>query len=241
MVKSKVLLRGKVWWTTINKDVEKAVRQCIPCASLDTRKQANPVNMSEMKGPWEVIHVDICGPFLSGDYVLGIIDAGSRWPEAFVVKTINTDTVTTLIEGCITTHGIPAVIVSVNGPQFTAKEFAQFCEEWGVKHHKVTPNHPQANGEIERFFATMLKALRAMHTEGKDWRRHLGKFLMHYRNTPHSMTGETPAKLLMGRNIKVKLPQVSHDLGDTQVTCWDVARKRDKREKEKQTLDRQPE
>ncbi|KAG7156105.1 Transposon Tf2-6 polyprotein-like 1 [Homarus americanus] len=27
------------------------------------------------------------------------------------------------------------------------------------------------------------------------------------RNTPHSMTGETPAKLLMGRNIKVKLLQ----------------------------------
>ncbi|KAG7173720.1 Transposon Tf2-9 polyprotein-like 3 [Homarus americanus] len=99
--------------------------------SLDTRKQANPVNVSEMKGPWEVIHVDICGPFPSGDYALGIIDAGSRWPEAFVVKTINTDNVKTLIEGCITTHGIPAVIVSDNGPQFRAKEFAQFYEEWG--------------------------------------------------------------------------------------------------------------
>ncbi|XP_042234799.1 uncharacterized protein LOC121874636 [Homarus americanus] len=160
----------------------------------------------------------------------------SRWPEAFVVKTINTDTVTTLIECCITTHSIPAVIVLDNGPQFRAKEFAQFCEEWGIKHHKVTPYHPQANGEIKRFFATMLKALRAMHTEGKDWRQQLGKFLMHYRNTPHSMTGETPAKLLMGRNIKVKLPQVSHDLEDTQVTCWDVARKRDKREKEKLKL-----
>ncbi|KAG7159219.1 hypothetical protein Hamer_G016613 [Homarus americanus] len=118
MIKTKALLRGKVWWPTINKDVEKAIRQCIPCASLDTRKQANPVNMSEMKGPWEVIHVDICGPFPSG--------------------------------------------------------------------------------------------------------------------TPH--TGETPAKLLMGRNIKVKLPQVSYDLEDTQVTCWDVARKRDKREKEKLKL-----
>ncbi|XP_042221000.1 uncharacterized protein K02A2.6-like [Homarus americanus] len=236
MVKTKALLRGKVWWPTINKDMEKAIRQCIPGASLDTRKQANPVNMSEMKGPWEVIHVDICGPFPSGDYVLGIIDAGSRWPEAFVIKTINTDTVMTLIEGCITTHSIPTVIVSDNGPQFRAKEFAQFCEEWGIKHHKVTPYHPQANGKIERFFATMLKAFRAMHTEGKDWRRQLGKFLMHYKDTPHSMTGETPAKLLMGRNIKVKLPQVSHDLEDTQVTCWDVARKRDKREKEKLKL-----
>ncbi|KAG7171935.1 pol Retrovirus-related Pol polyprotein from transposon-like 14 [Homarus americanus] len=53
MVKTKALLRGKVWWPTINKDVEKAIIQCNPCASLDTRKQANPVNMSEMKGPWE--------------------------------------------------------------------------------------------------------------------------------------------------------------------------------------------
>ncbi|KAG7163775.1 hypothetical protein Hamer_G003029 [Homarus americanus] len=86
MVKTKALLRGKVWWPTINKDIEKAIRQCIPCASLDTRTQANPVTMSEMKGPWEVIHMDICRPFPSGDYVLGIIDGGSRWPEAFVEK-----------------------------------------------------------------------------------------------------------------------------------------------------------
>ncbi|KAG7157978.1 hypothetical protein Hamer_G014844 [Homarus americanus] len=147
MVKTKALHRGKVWWPTINKDVEKAIRQCIPCASLETRKQANPVNLSEMKGPWEVIHVDICGPFPRGDYVLGIIAAGSRWPEAFVVKSNNTDT-----------------------------------------------EHPSLD-------------------DGRD-----------ASQTPH------------GKEHQGETPQVNHDLEDTQVTCWDVARKRDKREKEKLKL-----
>ncbi|KAK4328256.1 hypothetical protein Pmani_001374 [Petrolisthes manimaculis] len=137
MVKTKALLRAKVWWPNIDKDVEETIKWCIPCASLDPRKQANPVNMTTMKGPWEVIHIDICGPFPSGDYIIGIIDAGSRWPEVFVVKSTSTNIVTSILEKCLCTHGVPTVIVSDNGPQFRAREFNQFCNKWGIQHHKV--------------------------------------------------------------------------------------------------------
>ncbi|KAG0724865.1 hypothetical protein GWK47_039731 [Chionoecetes opilio] len=102
-----------------------------------------------------------------------------------------------------------------------------------MRHRKVTPYHPQANGEVERFFATMLKAIRALNTEAKDWRRHLDKFLLHYRSTPHTMAGETPAKLLMGRDLKVKLPQLQHSEENQN---WEAARQKDQMEKYKLKL-----
>ncbi len=43
------------------------------------------------------------------------------------------------------------------------------------------------------------------------------------------MTGETPARLLMGRNLKVKLPQLEQSMANE---TWDMARQRDQREKQ---------
>ena len=50
--------------------------------------------------------------------------------------------------------------------------------------------------------------MRVAHSEGRDWRKELQKFLLGYRSTPHTITGESPAKLLFGREIRSKLPGV---------------------------------
>jgi len=46
------------------------------------------------------------------------------------------------------------------------------------------------------------------HSEERDWRLELQKFLLGYRNTPHTTTGVSAAKLLFGREICSKLPGV---------------------------------
>ena len=46
------------------------------------------------------------------------------------------------------------------------------------------------------------------HSEGRDWRKELQKFLLGYRSTPHTTTGVSPAILLFGREIRSKLPGV---------------------------------
>jgi hypothetical protein len=40
----------------------------------------------------------------------------------------------------------------------------------------------------------------------------LSKFLMKYRNTPHCTTGETPATLFMGRNLRTRLDLTKPDI-----------------------------
>ena len=67
---------------------------------------------------------------------------------------------------------------------------------------------PKANAEAERIMRTLGKAIRTARAEQKDWQKELNNFLRNYRPTPHSSTGKSPAELLMGRQIKTKLPEV---------------------------------
>ena len=62
---------------------------------------------------------------------------------------------------------------------------------------------------VERFNRTVEKAIRTAHVKAKDWKKTLDTFLLNYRATPHAMTGVSPAKLLFGREIRTKLPELS--------------------------------
>ena len=62
------------------------------------------------------------------------------------------------------------------------------------------------NSEVERFNRTIEKAIRAANVEGKNWKEELDIFLLNYRSTSHCTTGQPPAVLLFGRNIRNKIP-----------------------------------
>ena len=79
-----------------------------------------------------------------------------------------------------TMHGIPDSVMTDNGPPFNGKQFAQFAESSGFKHRKVTPLHPEANGQAEAFMKSLGKTIRTAMTEGKDWKKALNDFLKVY-------------------------------------------------------------
>ena len=56
--------------------------------------------------------------------------------------------------------------------------------------------------------SSIVKLTHASISEGKDPKEEITKFLLMYRNTPHSSTGQSPASLMMERKIKTKLPTI---------------------------------
>ena len=60
------------------------------------------------------------------------------------------------------------MIISDNGPQYTAKEFQKFTKEWGIKHTTTNPYHPQANGLAEKSVQTVKRLLNKAKTDGQD-------------------------------------------------------------------------
>ena len=107
-------------------------------------------------------------------------------------------------------NGLPEQLVSDNGPKFTAEEFQLFLKKNGVKHVRtISSSH---NGLAERFIQTMKQSLTSMKQDLDSTQTKLSKFLMKYRNTPHSTTGETPATLFMGRNLRTRLDLIKPDI-----------------------------
>jgi hypothetical protein len=54
--------------------------------------------------------------------------------------------------------------------------------------------------------------MRAMKDENKHIKQKIAKFLLTYRNTPHSTTNETPAKVFLGRNLRTRLSLIKPDI-----------------------------
>jgi len=78
--------------------------------------------------------------------------------------------------------------------------------------------------------ASIAKLVHASLAEGKDPKIEIQRFLMNYRNTPHSSTGYTPSRLLMGRVIKTKLPTL---IPKATGKAHAMARKKNKEAKQK--------
>lgn len=100
------------------------------------------------------------------------------------------------------THGLPEVLVSDNGPTFTSTEFEEFTKCNGIKHLTTATYHPSSNGLAERAVQTVKDGLKKM-TGPLEVR--IPRFLLKYRVTPQATTGIAQAELLMGRRIGTHL------------------------------------
>jgi len=209
--KTKQLLRTKVWWPGVDKYIEDRIKRCDLCLASQPARKPHIRQMTKMPEVWENVNIDICGPLPDGFSLLAIVDQASRWPHVYVIKSTKTQIIIEKLTNLFAILGRPVCIISDNGPQFRAKEFSAFCQEWGVKHQPVTPYHPQSNGEVERFFRTAMKIVKIAMSKQEDWKVPLEKFLLAYRNTPHKTTGVAPAEMLLHRQTMDKLPQLKSE------------------------------
>lgn len=111
--------------------------------------------------------------------------------------------------------GFPKQIVSDNGPHFTSQEFADFMDMNGIRHIASAPYQPRTNGLAERFMQTFKQAMKSSARDEGSFQQKLSKFLLAYRNTAHSTTQETPARLILGQSLKLRLDLVKPRLGRT--------------------------
>ena len=134
----KSLARYYVWWPGMDKDIENIAKACSSCQSH--RNAPPPAFLHPWTWPtkpWQRIHIDFAGPFLSKSFFV-IVDAHSKWPEIFDMSTTSaTQTIW------------PTRASRPNSPQFISEEFADFMKKNGIKHIRCAPYHPASNGAVE--------------------------------------------------------------------------------------------
>ncbi|XP_028327386.1 uncharacterized protein K02A2.6-like [Gouania willdenowi] len=212
VVKMKSLARSYVWWPGLDNHIEALVKTCTGCQQTQRQPQLAPVHTWEWPTtPWQRIHVDYAGPFMDHMFLI-VVDAHSKWPEVFTVNKATTAQTVTQLQMLFARTGYPLQLVSDNGTQFTSEEFQVFLKSNGIKHVTSAPHHPATNGLAERFVQTFKQSMKASRKEGVPLQQKITNFLLAYRNTPHSTTGQSPAMLFMGRNLRCRLDLLKPDI-----------------------------
>ena len=125
----------------------------------------------------------------------------------------STDAAATIsvLTNLFTRYGFPEQVGSDNGPPFQSKEYGDFLKLNGIQRVLVSPYHPAANGEAERFVQTFKKFLQASEGDG-PFHLCIQNFLLSYCRTRHATTGTTQAKLFLHRELHTRLSLVYPDI-----------------------------
>ena len=86
------------------------------------------------------------------------------------------------MKAVFTELGVPNMIVSDGGPQYTSGEFKDFTKQWQIEHRVSSPRNPQSNGIAQRCVQTMKASLIKTIEEGED----VDLALLTYKTTPLS-------------------------------------------------------
>ena len=124
--------------------------------------------------PWQMIGSDLF--VLKGDTYLLAVDYYSRFPEVIKLSSTVSTSVIAALKTLFARYGIPEILRSDNGPQYSSEEFAQFMKSYSIEHITSSPKFPQSNGQAERMVRTVKHILK----RSKDPYR----AMLSYRTTP---------------------------------------------------------
>ena len=210
IARMKTLARMFVWWPGLDADIEAYVKKCITCQSQRPAPPAAPIRpWSWPSTPWSRLHLDLAGPFL-GHMFLILVDAHSKWLEARILSSTTSSAIISSLRLIFAEFGLPSLIVTDNGPNFSSIEFELFLSRNGIKHILSPPYHPSSNGLAERnvqiFKRDMLKVKKGTIAD------RLAHVLFYNHITPNPTTELSPAELLQGQRLRSRLDLVKPDI-----------------------------
>jgi len=203
-------LKRRFYWPGMKGDVRTHILACAPCAISKSATTSKAPLQSVIAGyPNEIVAMDLVGPLPTtrhgNSYILVCQDYFTRWPAAFPLPNMTAATVANVFFlRWICTFGPPTQLHTDQGTQFESNLFAELCDLFNIHKTRTTAYHPQGDGLVERFNRTLVSSLRAYaNTKPHSWDDYIEPTLLAYRTAVHSSSNFTPAKLMLGRELRL--------------------------------------
>ncbi len=209
------------YWPGLKLDVSNFCRSCPVCQLAGKPNKNIPVAPLQpipvMREPFERLLVDCVGPVpksKSGhEHILTIMCTATRFPEAIPLRSIRAQMIIKELVKFCTTFGLPRVVQTDQGSNFTSKAFTQTLAELGVKHQLSSAYHPESQGALERFHQTLKSMLRSYCiAHGKDWAEGLPYLMFAVREAEQESLGFSSADLVFGHTVRGPLKLLSEQL-----------------------------
>jgi len=167
--------------------------------------------------PFSKIVIDCVGPLpktkRGNKFLLTIIDVATRYPEAIPLRRITTKNVVKALIIFFTQVGLPTVIQSDQGSNFTSRLYEQVMKSLGIQQCRSTVYHPQSQGVVERFHYTLKTMIKAFCLEtGSEWDEGIDLLLFSVRDSVQESLGYSPFQLIYGHEVRGPLKVLKE--------CW---------------------
>ena len=199
------------FWPRLKKDVSDYIRTCHTCQITGKPNQViKPAPLHPIPAigePFEHIIIDCVGPLppsrSGASYLLTVMCQATRYPAAYPLRSITTRSVVKALSHFISIFGIPRVVQSDQGSNFSSHMFAQVLKQLRVKHSQSSAYHAQSQGALERFHQTLKSLLRAFCTElDRDWEEGLPWLMLAAREVTQESTGFSPNELVFAHSVR---------------------------------------
>ena len=195
--------RRTVFWPGMGAEIKQMADACEACQQSKPRNQKETLIQHEIgQQPWEKVGSDIFE--IKGRQYLILVDYFSSFIEVDYLPTLTSENVVLKMKSHFARYGVPKVLVSDCGPQYTSATFSRFTKHWGIRHVRSSPGHHQANGKAEAAVKVVKNMMKRCLIDHEDQY----EALLELRNTPRQK-GESPAQVMFQRETRTLLPSVA--------------------------------
>ena len=200
-------IKEKYIWKNMSKDIRNYIKNCKSCQlnKLTRKKTKAPMEITTTSNrAFEKIFMDIVGPLplteYGNKYALTIQDDLSKFSLAIPIKTTDSESIAkSFMESFITKFGMPQVLLTDQGSNFTSELFKNLCKLLKIKKIQTSAYHPQSNGALERSHQTLKDYLKHFINKSQsDWDQWIHLATFSYNTTPHTSSGFSPYELVFG-------------------------------------------
>ena len=160
IVRCQLRARTAMLWPGISQEINNFVKKCPECARDSIPKKEPLITTSLPEYPWQMVAADLCTLQGSNYMYLVVVDYFSRYPEVVQLRSTISTSVVVALKSTFARHGIPDVLMSDKGLQFSSLEFSEFAKQYNFSHSTSSPHYPASNGQAERAMQTIKHLLR---------------------------------------------------------------------------------
>ncbi|KAK3851886.1 hypothetical protein Pcinc_041496 [Petrolisthes cinctipes] len=206
MERTKRRARQTIYWPGIDRDIENIVSGCSRCRPLLPSHPNEPLwqDSDRPERVFESVSADYF--HVAGRTYLVYIDRLSGWPRVTVCpRHASADRLIRVLRSVFADTGVPVILRTDGGPQFTSSSVRRFLARWGVEHRVSSPHNLRANGHAEAAVKAVKKLIMMTTERGQLDEDEFARGLLELRNTPKA-DGRSPAQILFGHPMRSCIP-----------------------------------
>src|SRR6218665_3948295 len=165
--KTKERIKLSFVWPMKRREIDKFCKSCEKCqlkarSLVMDRVPITPIPREDVA--FKRMTRDVVGPIeptsaAGHQCCLCIVDSCTRWPAVYLLKSLTAKAVCEELKNLFMDVGVPSVITSDQGTNFTSSLTKEFLKVFGVTPRFNTPGHPESSEIVEKWNQTFKKMI----------------------------------------------------------------------------------